>query len=286
MSLWTLTDAAVRATALLGIAGALAFFLRHRCAALRHMVWALGLGGALAMPLAGVLIPSVPMPVPRVLADALPVLVTDARAAVPGPVSPTSAALGADPAATAGGPGERSSNARAIPAAKDPTAADSTAAGPGAGPAASASSGLPEATAPPPTATRTLVAGSALLTLWGLGAAAFGALLLTGAWSTRRLARDATAVTSPEWADTLREVREGLGLLRPVRLLRSDQAVMPMTWGWRRPVVLVPAGALGWSSERRAVVLRHELAHVKRGDVLTQLLARWTCALYWFNPMV
>ena len=298
MSLWTLTDAAVRATALLGIAGALAFFLRHRCAALRHAVWALGLGGALAMPLSGMLMPSVPMPVPRVLADALPVLATDPRAAVSGPVSPTSVTLGVDPAGTAAGPGEHWSNARADLAAEDPTAAEPTAAGPtpapgaseptaaGPAPASETWSGLPQAATPPPAAARTLVAGSVLLTLWGLGAGAFAALLLAGAWSTRRLARDAAPVRSAEWTDTLRQVREGLGVRRPVRLLRSGHAVMPMTWGWRRPVVLVPAAALAWSSERRAVVLRHELAHVRRGDVLTQLLARWTCAVYWFNPMV
>ena len=285
MNLLTLMDAAVRSTALLGIAGGLAFSLRHRCAALRHLVWALGLGGALAMPLAGMVVPSVPMPVPRVLADALPVLAAAAGAAVSGPDSPTSVALGVNPTGTATGPRERSSIA-AIPAAKDPTAAESTAVGPGAAPVASASSGSPEAPAPPPTADRILAWGSALLALWALGTASIAALLLTGAWSTRRLARDATPVTSPEWTDTLREVREGLGILRPVRLLRSDHAVMPMTWGWRRPVVFVPASTLGWSSERRAVVLRHELAHVKRGDVLTRLLALWTCAVYWFNPMV
>ena len=286
MSLWTLTDAAVRATALLGIAGALAFFLRHRCAALRHLVWALGLGGALAMPLAGMLIPPVPMPVPRVLADALPVVATDARAAVFGPVSPTSVALGVDPAGTPGGPGERSSNARAVPTAKDPTAAEPTTAGRGAAPASNAAFGLPQATAPPATTGRILVARSVLLTLWGLGAGALAALLLAGAWKTRRLARDAAPLTSPEWNDTLRQVGEGLGVRRPVRLLRSDHAVMPMTWGWRRPVVLVPSAALGWSSERRAVVLRHELAHVKRADAFSQLLGRWACAVHWFNPMV
>lgn len=286
MSLWTLTDAAVRATALLGIAAALAFFLRHRCAALRHLVWTLGLGGALAMPLAGMLTPSVPMPVPRVLADALPVLATDARAAVSGPVSPTSVALGVDPAGAAAGPGGHSSNDRDVPAAEDPTAAQPGAAGPSNAPASRASSELPQAAAPPPAADRTPVAGSVLLTLWGIGAGAFAALLLAGAWRTRRLARDAAPLTSPGWTDTLRQVGEGLGVRRPVRLLRSGHAVMPMTWGWRRPVVLVPATALGWSSERRAVVLRHELAHVKRGDVLTHLLARWACAVYWFNPMV
>ncbi len=284
MSLWTLMDAAARATALLGVAAVVAVLLRHRSAALRHLVWATGLGGALVLPLAGLLVPPVPVPIPRLLADALPALAPGADAAESGSVPPTGVAPGLDPSGTAGGPGERSSIART-----DPITEDGTAAGPAAGPgaAAGASSGRPEAAAPVPAAARAPVAaGSTLLVLWGLGAAAVGAWLLTGAWSMRRLARDATPVTSPDWTDSLREAREGLGVLRPVRLLRSDRAVMPMTWGWRRPVVLVPAAAFAWSPERRAVVLRHELAHAKRGDAVTRLLAHWTCAVYWFNPMV
>jgi hypothetical protein len=59
-----------------------------------------------------------------------------------------------------------------------------------------------------------------------------------------------------------------------------------MTWGWRRAVVLLPAGAEGWPAARRRVVLLHELAHVARGDFLTQLAAEVARALYWFNPLV
>jgi hypothetical protein len=81
-------------------------------------------------------------------------------------------------------------------------------------------------------------------------------------------------------------VADELGVRRPVALLRAEGAVMPMTWGVRRPVVLVPAHADRWSTARRRDVLRHELAHVVRRDWATQLVARVACAIHWFNPCV
>ena len=280
-ALWMsiLTEAAVRTTALLGVAAIIALLLRHRAAATRHLVWALALGGALVLPLVGAALPRVAVPVPRAIADALPALADESTAlaahdtrfpaaltTVPrlGPQSSAAPAVGNDRAEVPGTP---------------VSAADGTPAGgerPAAVPAQRGGTTARAAGGWNPT----------LLALWGLAAGVLGAWALAGVWSTRRLAREAAPVTSREWLETLRDALESLSIRRPVRLLQSDRAVMPMTWGWRRPVILIPAAASSWSSERRAVVLRHELAHVKRADVLTQLLARLACAVYWFNPLV
>src|SRR2546423_1514821 len=77
-----------------------------------------------------------------------------------------------------------------------------------------------------------------------------------------------------------------VGVTRQVRLLQAKGAAMPMTWGIRRPAILLPADADTWSAERRRDVLLHELAHVKRHDFFTQLMARVACAVYWFHPLV
>ena len=76
-------EAAVRSTALLGLAAVLTFLLRHWSAALRHLVWTVALAGALVLPLAGALMPAVPVPVPALLADALSVQVGGPPAAAP-----------------------------------------------------------------------------------------------------------------------------------------------------------------------------------------------------------
>jgi TonB family protein len=60
---------------------------------------------------------------------------------------------------------------------------------------------------------------------------------------------------------------------------------MPLTWGLIRPCVLLPAGAMEWSDERRRVVLCHELAHIARHDWAVQMCAEVTRGFYWFHPL-
>ena len=59
-----------------------------------------------------------------------------------------------------------------------------------------------------------------------------------------------------------------------------------MTWGARRPRVLLPGRRVraGRTSGSRAV-LAHELAHIRRGDWLVHMLAEVVCAIYWFHPL-
>ncbi len=60
---------------------------------------------------------------------------------------------------------------------------------------------------------------------------------------------------------------------------------MPITYGLFRAAVFLPADIDEWSAERRRMVLLHELAHVRRGDTGTHLLARTALSLYWWNPL-
>ncbi|MGI9174149.1 MAG: M56 family metallopeptidase [Rhodothermales bacterium] len=128
-------------------------------------------------------------------------------------------------------------------------------------------------------------AGWAML-LWAAGVAGVMMYFLLGTvrawWWTRR----AEPVRDEAWTTLTKDISWELYLKKPVRLVWSDRAAMPMAWGFFRPVVLLPRSASEWTSERRRVVLLHEMAHIQRGDNLTQTLAQFACALYWFNPVV
>lgn len=141
-----------------------------------------------------------------------------------------------------------------------------------------APAGRPANVPPPP---RGLEAKDILILLWMVGIAA-GLLQMLAAsvmlWRTRRAAQ-----ASPD-QDAADELACSLGIEEPVPVLETACG-MPMTFGVLRPTVLLPAEARAWSSERRRVVLLHELGHVQRGDAVTHLLARTALALHWWNPL-
>jgi beta-lactamase regulating signal transducer with metallopeptidase domain len=126
---------------------------------------------------------------------------------------------------------------------------------------------------------------SALALLWLTGFALLFIRILMAQWNVHCLEKTAGRISDEHFCSVLQKVRDELGLRREVRLFQSLDSVLPMTWGVWRPVVLLPDEAKSWSIERLQIVLRHELAHVKRWDCLTQVIAQLACAFCWFNPL-
>ena len=100
-------------------------------------------------------------------------------------------------------------------------------------------------------------------------------------WMSRRTVR----VVDAPWLPLAVELAAGLGITRRLTFLESARASMPMAAGIFTPSVLMPEDANRWPLERLRIVLLHELAHVKRRDCLTHVIAQLACALHWFNPL-
>ena len=122
--------------------------------------------------------------------------------------------------------------------------------------------------------------------VWALGFLAVLIWLFAGRIRLGRIAKGSWSLTGAEWERALGEESREVGVTKPVRLLSSSVVSTPLTWGSRSPIILLPEDALDWPDAHRRIVLRHELAHVARGDALSQLLAGFVCALYWFHPLV
>jgi beta-lactamase regulating signal transducer with metallopeptidase domain len=121
---------------------------------------------------------------------------------------------------------------------------------------------------------------------WLVGAILIFARFLAGTLAVSRLARRSERVEDGRWLSLAQRVSNRLGVARPMTLLRSGRFGIPVTWGVVYPVVLLPEDADDWTDERRRYVLVHEMAHVKRVDAFTQLLAQLAIAAFWFDPLV
>lgn len=135
-------------------------------------------------------------------------------------------------------------------------------------------------------ATNWRLIGIALVGVWAGGVLLFALRPLVAVFGLRRLYRNSEAGHLTAFHRSTLD--EQVGLTRPwqLRFDKSGAATTAMTWGFAKPVVLLPTDAPEWSEDRYRAVLLHELAHVQRADSLTQILTHCVCALYWFHPGV
>jgi beta-lactamase regulating signal transducer with metallopeptidase domain len=142
---------------------------------------------------------------------------------------------------------------------------------------------------------RALSVGSAFLSLsyatlagglWLLIAGALIGWLIIGKLSVGRVVRAARVLDSPEWATALHEAAVRLDLATAPRLLASNEVEMAFVCDVLAPTIVLPSNADEWSADRRRAVLLHELAHVRRRDLVGHTIARVACAVYWFHPLV
>ena len=129
-------------------------------------------------------------------------------------------------------------------------------------------------------------AGSLMLAVWALVVLLVVASFAWSGLTVRRIVRHARALDVQAWRTPLLEIADRMGLDEPPRLLVSSHAKMPFACGLVTPTIVLPDECDSWSLDRRRAVLLHELAHVRRKDLLGHMLGRLVCAFYWFHPLV
>jgi beta-lactamase regulating signal transducer with metallopeptidase domain/HEAT repeat protein len=127
---------------------------------------------------------------------------------------------------------------------------------------------------------------SILFAIWGSVLLVIAGSLGYSAVVVRRIVNRARPLDTEDWLTPLWEVSDRLALEEPPRLLRSEDAKMPFACGLFTPTIVLPAECDGWSLDRRRAVLLHELAHVRRHDLIGHTMGRVACAVYWFHPLV
>jgi TonB family protein len=129
------------------------------------------------------------------------------------------------------------------------------------------------------------VVGWLAVTVWLAGAGASLGVLLIGLARLRWLRATSSHPTEGRLHRLCADLSQSCGLKRGVDLLLAPSRGLVATWGWRRPIVMLPASASGWPAERLRVVLLHELAHARRGDWVLLMAAETLRCIWWFNPL-
>jgi beta-lactamase regulating signal transducer with metallopeptidase domain/HEAT repeat protein len=237
----------VKATIILLVAIGITLSMQRASAGARHLVWLVTVAALLLVP---ALTAWAPIPVRM-----LPAQTGSTPDATPSALRESSASVG------------------------DPTAQNGAVVKPGVQKGAAAS--IDENSAP------TLPSGlSILLLIWAAVLAVIAGSLGYSALVVRRIVKRARPLDSEDWLTPLWEVSDRLALDEPPRLLRSEDAKMPFACGFFTATIVLPAECDGWSLDRRRAVLLHELAHVRRHDLVGHTLGRVACAVYWFHPLV
>ncbi len=264
-----LLDVLAKAALILLAAFAAAYLLRRASAAIRYQLWTVALVSVLALPLLSALLPA--WQVPLLPVDALEAGLAAAPAAAP-PTAPVA------PVRQGDGRNEIASSPAAAEAVSPPREASN-----------GALRGTPVSWSSLPAPVTAFLASLSwstwLAAIWLAGTLFLLARLAVSTTAAWWITRHAEPLRGSRWAVTARAVQDRLGITSEVALVTSDKTTMPMAWGLLRPRVLLPREAEDWPNERRRVVLLHEMAHLKRRDCQTLLLARLVTALYWVNPL-
>lgn len=69
-----------------------------------------------------------------------------------------------------------------------------------------------------------------------------------------------------------------------MRVIEYYEGESPMIIGFLKPVLILPKEQ--YSAEKLYFILKHELVHLKRGDVYLKLLFVTANAVHWFNPLI
>lgn len=120
---------------------------------------------------------------------------------------------------------------------------------------------------------------------WLAGMLLFQIRILLSVGQARSLVHQSHIVTDPGLLSRFDRLRRALGLHDRIALRVSPTLSVPAAWGILKPVVLLPASCLARvSPPQLEAILAHELAHLRRHDVLANLVHMAIEGLFFFNP--
>ena len=145
----------------------------------------------------------------------------------------------------------------------------------------------PTTALPPPAPLRPSLGFEAWLVLgWTAGVCAMAALMIRRHRLVKRLLKESQPAP-PNLTAAFRDVAAELGMLKLPDLRISPVEHSPAVCGLWRPSILIPSKLVGrLSSESWRSVFGHELLHIRRHDLWSNLVQIIAQIVWWWNPLV
>ena len=111
--------------------------------------------------------------------------------------------------------------------------------------------------------------------------------ILLGRYAVRQLKRRSQTISDGPITEQLRMQARLFGLCAAPRLLEVPGSGSPMLLGAFWPVIVIPAETCRrLNAAEQTMVLGHELAHIRRGDLVWGLMGSPIRAVFFFHPLV
>jgi beta-lactamase regulating signal transducer with metallopeptidase domain len=106
-------------------------------------------------------------------------------------------------------------------------------------------------------------------------------------WVTLRLIKRSDPVDLSAAGIPLSQLKGAVGIRRSVRVVANSAIVSPVVYGLWSPTLLIPTDfAERHSEDQMRWILLHELAHIRRWDMLVKLFQKIVQFLFFFHPGV
>ncbi|WP_394781973.1 TonB family protein [Undibacterium sp.] len=126
-----------------------------------------------------------------------------------------------------------------------------------------------------------------IVLVWLVCVALLSVRMGLGLWWLRGYSKDQRSRSDAQWQTRLTALAVKAGLPYKIVLRVVDDLESPITIGWLRPLVLVPASLItGMPAHLLEALLAHELAHISRFDYLINLIQSLIEILLFFHPAV
>lgn len=126
-----------------------------------------------------------------------------------------------------------------------------------------------------------------VLAIWACGAGLLAVRMVLGLAWVRSRSREGRARRDGALQARVTRMAQRFGIGRPVALGIVDDLPSPVTAGWWRPVVLVPAALIARiPPDLLEALIAHELAHIRRHDYLVNLVQSTIEIVLFYHPTV